>query len=85
MFSKKLFVKLFVYLGTNKYIIDFTRGKQPSYRLIYSLKLVELETLKTYIKINLANSFMQLSHSFSKILILFIKKLDISFYFCIDY
>lgn len=32
-------------------------GKQPLYGPIYSLKLVELETLKTYIKTNLARGW----------------------------
>lgn len=36
--------------GMNKYAIKLIEGKQPLYSLIYSLELVELETLKTYIK-----------------------------------
>ena len=38
--------------------IELEKGKQPSFGLIYSLRPVELEILKTYIKTNLANSFI---------------------------
>lgn len=34
----------------NKYVIELEKDKQPLYRPIYSLGLVELETLKTYIE-----------------------------------
>ena len=42
----------------NKNAIKLEEDKQPPFDLIYSLGLVELETLKTYIKINLANNFI---------------------------
>ena len=42
----------------NKHAIKLIEGKQPSFKLIYGLRPVELETLKTYIKINLVNSFI---------------------------
>ena len=45
--------------GMNEYVIKLEEGKQPSFGPIYSLELVELETLKTYIKINLANGFIR--------------------------
>ena len=51
---------------------------QLFYELIYSLGLVELETLKTYIKINLANNFIRRSKSPVGALIFFDKKLDSS-------
>ena len=35
------------------------KSKLPPFELIYRLKLVKLETLKAYIKINLANGFIQ--------------------------
>ena len=44
--------------GINEHAIKLEEGKQLSFNPIYSLGLVELETLKTYIKINLANSFL---------------------------
>ena len=58
IFFKELAVELLKYLGINKYIIDLKKGNQLLYKLIYSLQLVELEILKTYIKTNLANGFI---------------------------
>ena len=49
------------YTGMNGHAIKLEESKQPSFGSIYSWKLVELETLKTYIKTNLVNSFIQLS------------------------
>ncbi len=40
-------------IGMNKYAIKLIEGKQPSYRPIYVLSPIELEILKTYIKIYL--------------------------------
>lgn len=37
----------------NKHVVKLIEGKQPLYSLIYSLCLVELETLKTYIETHL--------------------------------
>lgn len=34
-------------------------NQQPLYRSIYSLKLLELKTLKTYIKTNLFDGFIK--------------------------
>ena len=45
----------------NQHGIKLQDDKQPLYRPIYSLGLAELETLKTYIKTNLANCFIQFS------------------------
>ena len=42
----------------NKYIIKLKKDKQPLFGLIYNLEPIELETLKTYIQINLANGFI---------------------------
>lgn len=42
----------------NDYFINPEEDKQTSYRLIYSLALVDLETLKMYIKINVKSSFI---------------------------
>ena len=47
--------------GMNEHAIKLEEGKQPSFGPIYSLSPVELETLKTYIKTNLANGFIRLS------------------------
>lgn len=42
----------------NQYTIELDKSQQLFYRLIYSLGLVKFKTLKTYIKINLNNSFI---------------------------
>ena len=42
----------------NEHVINVEDGKQLSYRLIYSLGLVELETLKTYIETHLKTGFI---------------------------
>ena len=42
----------------NEYAIELQDGKQPPYGLIYSLGLVELETLKTYIETHLKTGFI---------------------------
>ena len=42
----------------NQHAFELQKGQQPPYGPIYSLDSVELETLKTYIKTNLANGFI---------------------------
>ena len=42
----------------NKHAINLEPDKQLSYKSIYSLGVVELKILKTYIKANLANEFI---------------------------
>ena len=42
----------------NEHALKLEEGKQPSFGPIYSLGLVELETLKTFIETNLANGFI---------------------------
>ena len=71
--------------GLNEHAIKLEEGKQPSFGPIYSLGLVELETLKTYIKINLANGFIRPSKSLARAPILFNRKPHRSLHFCIDY
>ena len=60
--------------GMNEHAIELEEGKQPSFGPIYSLGPVELETLKTYIKTNLANGFIRPSKSPAKAPILFNRK-----------
>ena len=45
-------------INLNQYAIELQYGQQLSDKLIYSLGLIKLKTLKIYIKINLANSFI---------------------------
>ena len=59
--------------GMNEYSITLKKGKQSPFGPIYSLKLVELETLKTYIKTNLANGFIRSFKSPAKTPIFLIK------------
>ena len=56
----------------NQHAIELQDGKQPPYGPIYSLGPVELETLKTYIETNLANSFIRPSKSLAGAPILFL-------------
>ena len=42
----------------NEHAIKLEEKKSSPFKSIYSLRLVELEALKTYIKINLVNSFI---------------------------
>ena len=85
VFSMEYIVELPKNVGINEHAIKLEEGKQPSFRLIYSLGPVELETLKIYIKTNLANGFIWPSKSPAKTLILFDRKPDKSFHFCVDY
>ena len=85
VFFSNLAVKLLENTEINYHFINLLNNKQPLYGLIYSLRLVELEILKTYIKVNLANSFIKSFKFLTNILILFVQKKDNSFYFCIDY
>lgn len=85
VFSKKYATILPKYIKINIYAIDLEEGKQPSYKLIYNLGLVELESLKTYIETNLANSFIRLSPSSTSASILFDRKHNGSLYFYVNY
>ena len=76
VFSKELAKVLPQRPGINEHAIKLEEGKQPPYRPIYSLGPVELETLKIYIKTNLANAFIQPSKSPAGALILFVLKPD---------
>lgn len=62
-------------LNINKHTINLEPGKQPLYKLIYSLSLAELKIFKIYIKANLANSFIQPFKSFIKVYIFLSKSL----------
>ena len=69
----------------NEHAIKLEEDIQQLFKSIYSLKPVKLETLKTYIKINLANGFIWSSKFLIRAPILFDRKPDGSFSFCMDY
>ena len=85
VFSLDLTNKLSKHTEINTHAIDLEEGKQPPYRPIYSLELVELETFKTYIKTNLVNGFIRPSKSPAGAPILFDKKPDGSLRLCVNY
>lgn len=58
VFFNDLVAKLSKHIKIKDYTINLIKGYQPFYRPIYSLVQLELEILKTYIKIDLANSFI---------------------------
>lgn len=51
-------MKLLKYFKINNHVIKLKKSKQLFFGPIYNLELVELETLKIYIKTNLANNFI---------------------------
>ena len=76
LFSLDLVSKLLKYTGINDHALEFIEGQQPPYGPIYNLETVDLETLKTYIGINLANDFIRPSKSLVGAPILFNWKSD---------
>ena len=85
VFSFDLAMELPKKTGINKQAIELQDSKQPPYGPIYSLGLVELETLKTCIKTHLKTGFIWPSKSPAGAPTLFNKKLDDSFWSCVDY
>ena len=63
----------------NEHNIKLEKTKQPPYELIYNLGPVELEILKIYIEINLANGFIRPSKLPINALIFFFKSLIVVF------
>ena len=84
VFLVKYAAKLLGNTRINKHAIKLEEGKQPFFELIYSLRPIELEILKTYIKTILANGFIQPFQSPAWALILCKKKPNKSLRFCID-
>ena len=85
IFSPELALKLLEHTRIHDHTIKLVDYWQSPYGPIYSLGLVELETLKTYIKTNLANNFIRLSKYPVKAPIFFDKKPDGSLQLCVDY
>ncbi len=69
----------------NEHAIELVDGKQPLYRLIYTLSPVKLKTLKTYIETYLEIEFSQPSKFSTGAPIFFDKNLDSSLHLCVDY
>lgn len=69
----------------NEHAIKLIDGKQPLYSSIYTLSLVELETLKAYIKTQQKTGFIWSFKSPVSASIFFNKKLDNSFRLYVDY
>ena len=85
VFSSDSTVELLKHTRINDHPINLLDNKQPPYGPIYSLGLVELETLKTYIEANLASSFIRPSKSPAGTPILFVRRKDGSLCLCINY
>ena len=85
VFSKKPANVLPVQIGANEHAIELEKAKQPSYRPIYSLELVQLEIPKTYIEIILMHGFIRALKSPADAPILFIHKPNASFCLCVNY
>ena len=84
VFSKKSANVFSKQIRANEPAIKLEQAKQPSYGPIYSLEPVEFKTLKTYIKTNLAISFIKASKLPASTLILFNHKPNSSFYLCVN-
>ena len=85
VFSAENAAELLENTSITEYAIKLEEDKQPPFSPIYSLGPVELETLKTYIETNLAKSFIRPSKFPNGVSILFDRKPDQSFCFCIVY
>lgn len=85
MFSPNLTIELFKNTSINKHTIKLVKDKQPPYEFFYAFSLVELETLKAYIKTHLKTDFIRSFKSLAGVLILFDKKPNSSFHLCINY
>lgn len=85
IFSLVLAAELQKHIGINNYTIKLLNGKYPSYRPIYNLRPIESEIVKTYMKTNLANSFIRFFKFPVVALFLFIWKPDYSFHLNVNY
>lgn len=85
VFLSKFVVELLKHTGINNHAIELENSKWPLYGLIYSLRPVELETLKALIKTNLANGFIKPSKLLTGALILINYKPDKNFCLCVHY
>ena len=63
IFSVKYTIELPEYIEINNHTIKLEEDKRLPFGPIYNLGSIELEILKTYIEINLANNFIRLFKS----------------------
>lgn len=75
---KDLATELLEYTKINNNTIDLINRYQLLYKLIHILEPIYSKTLKMYIKINLAKSFIKPFKAFADALIFFVKKLSSS-------
>ena len=85
VFSTNLAIELPDHTGIDDHIINLIKGHQPSYRLIYNLRSIELKILKTYIKTNLVNDLITSSKSPTNTPIFFVKKTDKNIWLYVNY
>ena len=85
VFLKELAKLLPERTGINEYTIKLEKGKQWPYGPIYSLGLIELETLKAYIETKLAHCFIQSLKSPIRAPIFFVQKSNGNLCLCINY
>ena len=85
VFSVENAAELLENIEVNEHATKLEEGQQPPFGSIYSLSLVELETLKTYIKINLANGFIRPFKSPIGASIFFDQKPNGTFCLCVNY
>ncbi len=85
IFLPKLAAKIPKYTGINDHAIELGDDWQSSNGLTYSLSLLELKTLKAYIKNNLTNGFIRSSKSLVRCAIFFNKKPDKSLRLCVNH
>lgn len=85
IFILKLAMKLLNYTKINKNTKNLVENKHQYFGPIYSLTLVELETLKMYIKTHLKIEFIYLFQSLANFSILFDKNSGNRFCLCVNY
>ena len=85
VFSPHLASELPEHTRINDHAIELVKGQQPPYGPIYSLKPVELKTLKAYIETHLANGFIRPSKSPAGAPILFDRKSNDFLRLCVNY
>ena len=85
VFSPDLASELSEYNGIHDHAIELVNScQQPSYGPMYSLGSIELERLKAYIEINLANGFIRPFKSPASAPILFKRKSDGFLWLCVN-